>query len=132
MSYTYAINDSERLFLLRLQGRIDATSMAELMTALAQEPQRRPDQNVFCDMSELESVDLSFTQVMSATRSRAGFYEQSSAVRIAVWAPGDIGFGMARMYLTMMRGFEGITAEVFRDKSDAAAHLGLSEETLEF
>ncbi|WP_417523959.1 hypothetical protein [Marinovum sp.] len=130
MSYTYAFDETERLFLLRLQGRVTASGMAEMMTALAEEPRRRPDQDVFCDLSGLESLDLSFTQVMSTTRSRASFYEQSTAARVAVWAPGDVAFGMARMYLTMLQGYDGITADVFRQRADAAAHLGRGEDQL--
>lgn len=131
MRHAYRFEPSERLFLLRLEGRITAPGMAALFAALKAEPQRTPEQNVYCDLSGLESADLSFSQVMSLTRSRAGFYSRCQDVRLAIWAPGDIGYGMARMYLAMLQGFDGITPEVFRQRARAAEHLAIAEPTLQ-
>lgn len=131
MSYSYAFDETGGLFLLRLAGRIAAQDMAELFATLAQDPARTPDQNVYCDLSNLVSADLSFAQVMSTTRSRAGFYQQCQGIRVAVWAPGDLGFGMARMYLTMLQGYDGIEGEVFRRRTEAAGFLGQDETALQ-
>ncbi|WP_323765541.1 hypothetical protein [Marinovum sp.] len=131
MSYRYVFDETGRLFLLRLGGRIGPQDLADLFAALAADPARTPDQHVYCDLSGLESADLNFTQVMSVTRARAAFYQQSRDIRVAVWAPGDIGFGMARMYLAMMQGFKGVAAEVFRDRAAAARFLGVEQAQLQ-
>ena len=130
MRYKFDVDHDRGLFLLRLDGRMGAQDMADLFQELAASPDRKPDQNVFCDLTGLERADLSFTQVMSLTRSRTGFYEQAKEVRVAILAPNDIGFGTARMYLALMQGFDGITADVFRDRAEAARFLAVAPETL--
>ena len=35
-----------------------------------------------------------------------------------------------RMYLALMQGFDGITADVFRDRAEAARFLAVAPETL--
>ncbi len=130
VGFRYRIDVSDRLMLLQFEDRIDWRVMSDLFRAMQDDPDRSPDQNCLCDVSRVVEVDLNFSQALGLSSTRADFYRKSTGSHVAVWAPTDMVYGTARMFLAMLDGYDGISADVFRDLNDAAAFVGCAPQAL--
>jgi len=83
------------------------------------------------DMSAVEHINvLSVNQVMQLARFSADMDGGAPASKFAIVAPGDLAFGLGRMYQTY-RGLEPHSTKqvgVFRSLKEALAFLGLASE----
>lgn len=118
-----------RLVWLRYWGNLTRTEIFESFEGFRNVPNYDISFDVLQDFRGTETNELTHSDVIllaesiNTRRQSLGF-----SVRIAVLAPGDLGFGMGRMFVTLLGESQFITASAFRELDEAAAFLGISGE----
>ena len=85
----------------------------------------------FVDFSRLTSVAVRTKHVFAFARKRAERFAGVTPVKSALFSEDWVGFGIARMYESLMRGTP-IDARAFRDRAKAAVFLGVPAEIIKF
>ena len=85
--------------------------------------------NRFLDFSRLSSVAVRTNHVFAFARNRAKQFAGVTPVKSALFSDDWVGFGIARMYESLMEETP-IDAQVFRDRAKAAVWLGVPAEIL--
>ena len=83
----------------------------------------------FVDFSRLTSVAVRTKHVFTFARKLAEQFAGVTPVKSALFSEDWVGFGIARMYESLMKETP-IDARAFRDRATAAAWLGVSAEIL--
>ena len=83
----------------------------------------------FVDLSRITEVAVRTNHVFDFARKRAEQFTDAAPVKTALFSEDWVGFGIARMYESLMAGTP-IDARAFRDRVEAAIHLGLPPEIL--
>jgi len=85
--------------------------------------------NRFVDLSRLTSVAVRTKHVFAFARKRAEQFAGLTPVKSALFSDDWVGFGIARMYESLMKETP-IEAQAFRDRAKAAVWLGVPAEIL--
>ena len=85
--------------------------------------------NRFVDFSRLTSVAVRTKHVFAFARKRAEQFAGATPVKSALFSEDWVGFGIARMYESLMKETP-IDARAFRDRATAAVWLGVPAEIL--
>src|SRR5947207_11732427 len=83
----------------------------------------------FANLSRLTEVAVRTSQLFEFGRKRAEQFAGVTAVKSALFSEDWIGFGIARMYESLMKGTP-IDARAFRDRVTAAIWLDVPAEIL--
>jgi len=86
--------------------------------------------NRFVDFSRLTTVAIRTHHVFEFARKRAEQFAGVMPVKSALFSDDWIGFGIARLYESLMKETP-IDARAFRDRATAAIWLGVPEKVLE-
>lgn len=124
MPQTHEIHDEGSRVEIVLRGEVDPQSLEHLIDEIYAARERLGEKPRLWDFSEA-SLPLS----AEATESLAEYAQRlrgASLVRVAILAPGDLEFGMARMFESLMN--SGLAGEehlyaVFRTRDAALAFL---------
>jgi hypothetical protein len=112
---------------LRYWGNLTRSELYAMMTGYRNVPDYDPAFDVLQDFRGTETNELTYSDVsMMAENTKAFRQKVGVEVRLALLAPGDLGFGMGRMFTTLLGNCPLINADVFRDLEGAAAFLDLS------
>jgi hypothetical protein len=84
----------------------------------------------FTDLSSLSEIRLKIGHVFEVAEERKLSHFGLPRVKSALCCDKLVGFGMARMYETLMEG-TSIDVRTFRDRAEAAAWLGVPREALD-
>jgi hypothetical protein len=117
MAATYRLDAELRLMRVTLQGRVTGDELDAFTQTVKHDPAYDPSWPALVDASELNPAGLS-TQVL---RARAAV-PRRNPTRVAIVAPADVVFGLARMFQMMSEG-RGNDIEVFRGMREAMAWL---------
>lgn len=118
-----------RLIWLRYWGHLTQSATIATRQMALNAPGYDPTFRVLQDFRGTESNDLSHSEmILMAETLKARRQEIGIPLRLALLAPEDLGFGMGRMFVTLLGEGPLITASAFRDLDDAAAFLELSPE----
>ncbi len=80
----------------------------------------------FIDLEEVETVEVTFSDMNSATQTAVEALTAAGArIRAACHAPADVGFGISRIYQTLMENSGLAEILVTRERDDVAPFLGL-------
>ncbi|HKJ24948.1 MAG TPA: STAS/SEC14 domain-containing protein [Myxococcota bacterium] len=126
MPVEHEIDEARNLVKARIQGPIDPDGLIEYLTSLEQDARLRPGYRAWFDLSEADPGDLGAGFVRRAADVAQRFDERAGGIRIAVLAPGDLVFGLARMYSMMVDTLQR-EVRVFRDAAEARAWLCVAE-----
>jgi hypothetical protein len=85
--------------------------------------------NRFTDLSELDQIRLKFGHIFNVASQRRRSTDNRPPIKSAFFSDTIVGFGIARMYETLMDG-SAIKVRVFRNLAAAAGWLGVPEATL--
>jgi hypothetical protein len=85
--------------------------------------------NRFVDFSHLSKISLQIGHVFTFARERAEKFHAVTPVRCALYCDKVVGFGIARLYETLMKD-SPIEARAFRDRAAAAEWLEVPAEIL--
>lgn len=119
MPARYRIDSARRLVVQNIFGVVQLNEMLAMLASLRQDPDFDPDFDVLADLSAMSATEITF-QATSQAVSSGVLNPFSNISRCAVVAPGDLAFGMARMYEAIRKGGE---FEIFRSMADAEAWL---------
>ena len=119
-----------RLITWRPRGVLDDSMADEMLAFIEGKEQLDPEPFIrFTDLSELDEIRLQFGHIFNLASRRRMSTANRPRVRSAFFSNTVVGFGIARMYETLM---DGSTVEVraFRDLAAAAVWLSVPEATL--
>ncbi|UCF93005.1 MAG: hypothetical protein JSW39_02280 [Desulfobacterales bacterium] len=127
MPITYQLKPDERLVLLVHVGAVSDDEFLSFYKALYEDTQFDKSFNLLVDLRQTESAVRSAGALNEfADFMRGQFVDTTARSKVAVVAPEDISFGLARMY-EVFSGDVPWEFAVFRAAEAASAWLGLSE-----
>jgi hypothetical protein len=111
------------------QGVLDDRLLDEIGEWLCTIEKVSAPEKRFVDFSRLTEVAVRTSHVFEFARKRAEQFAGVTPVKSALFAKDWVGFGIARMYESLMRGTP-IDARAFRDRVTAAIWLDVPAEIL--
>jgi hypothetical protein len=118
----FRIDRDLRLRTATFTGTIADGELLDSYRAHLGQPDYDPTLDDLVDLREVEHLDVSAGALKEMNRMFAGVDEYGIPTRLAIVAPGDLGYGLGRMY-EMMRDGAPETIRVFRDAETAHAWL---------
>ncbi|MBV2361385.1 hypothetical protein KUH32_16595 [Thalassococcus sp. CAU 1522] len=107
------------LVIRRLVGAVDLGAIVRSLADHVADPLYDPDMAEIADLGRLEDLQLDFHAMRSIVRTKDKIYGVRKTV--SVYAPGDVAFGMARMYQSLAEIDAGVRAVVSRTEAEALA-----------
>jgi hypothetical protein len=125
MSIRVNVDESRELVEIVFAGRVNKSEFIELMDGYFHETSSALPLGLF-DLSDVTIVDVAAESIRDAAR-RAEQYVDSRLDRgkLAIVAPRDLLFGMARMY-EILRSDSAVEVRVFRAREEAESWLGIT------
>ena len=111
------------------QGILDDRLLDEIGEWLCVIEETSPPSKRFVDLSRLTMVAVRTSHVFKFARKRAEQFAGVTPVKSALFSEDWIGFGIARLYESLMKETL-IDARAFRDRAAAAVWLGVPAEIL--
>jgi hypothetical protein len=99
-------------------GRVTGRDLVEYYRRLRAHPDFRSTLNEIFDVTQVDAIDVSADDVRRLSSVTEEFTSRGVPVKVAIIAPGDLEFGMSRMY-EMLQVQSVNTLKVFRERSDA-------------
>ena len=126
MPASYAILSNWRIKYVRISGTIELEELLELAREYFEDPKFDPSARFFVDLRELTSSAARFRDVTELY----GYYRRQKSrfdgpINVAIVAPNDFSFGLARMFSAMAEMDTVVRLQIFRCVSDAARWLKL-------
>jgi len=120
---------AHRLVAWQPQGVLDDRLLDEIGEWLCTIEKASAPEKRFVDFSRLTEVAVRTSHLFEFARKRAEQFAGVTAVKSALFSEDWVGFGIARMYESLMKGTP-IDARAFYDRAKAAAWLGVPAEVL--
>ena len=111
------------------QGVLDDRLLDEIGEWLCAIEKASPPEKRFVDFSRLTEVAVRTNHLFEFARKRAEQFAGVTPVKSALFSEDWVGFGIARMYESLMKGTP-IDARAFRDRAKAANWLDVPAEIL--
>jgi hypothetical protein len=115
MTIEYAIDHSQDMVITRFIGRVDNEQLENYINAARRDPSFMACASSLIDLSELTDAAFDAATIRSIAMSRPAVPGR----KIAIIAPADVSFGLARVF----QGFGSLPApesvQVFRDRAAA-------------
>ena len=122
--------DSEALMVGRPNGILDAQTAERIVDFVEiKEKELEAGFNRFCDLSRLDSINLSSKDLMQLATRRRAFNPNTAHVKSAFLAAHPLAFGVARMYQLLLHSSR-IEVRVFQDIESAAEWLSVKPDML--
>ncbi|MCR8827383.1 hypothetical protein [Pseudosulfitobacter koreensis] len=113
----------------RFWGDLNRLEINTLMSTYWHAPGYDPAFAVLQDFRGTDTNDLTHSElVLMAEKLKALRQKLGISMRLALLAPGDLGFGMGRMFVTLLGNAPLVTASAFRDLEGVGAFLNLTPE----
>lgn len=118
MPIFYKIYKEENLIISKFIGKVTDSEMLDAYTDLFQDELWANTLNELTDLSQLDGVEMS-TQGLRRLSVFIGdtLKKRGARPKVAIYAPSDLAYGLARVYSVYSEGFED--NQVFRDLGDA-------------
>ncbi|MBY4894690.1 hypothetical protein KUL25_18170 [Rhodobacteraceae bacterium N5(2021)] len=115
---------------MKWTGVVDFDTVMGGLAAVRNDENYRPGRPRLVDASRITEIDMDYGLLRAMVREKTGTGDHSIDESVsAVYAPGDVVFGVTRMVQTMMEIAGGARIDVFRVERDALASLGLGHES---
>ena len=103
-------------------GRITGRDLVEYYHRLRAHPDFRSSLNEIFDATQVDTIDLTADDVRRLSSVTEEFTRRGVPVKVAIIAPGDLEFGMSRMY-EMLQSQSINVLKVFRERDAAEAWI---------
>jgi len=121
----YEINTHERLLTFDLVGTATISAIKDLVERAKNDPRYFPTMKVFYDLSRCDLSQLSTAQI----RQLVSITNQGkSGSKVAIYAPDDLAYGMARIYVSEAAIKNDRPRQVFKNYHAANKWLASDEE----
>jgi len=131
MPITYRIFPASDMTYAAWSGRITNDDVMANFQNYLSDPLYRAGRPEFIDLSAVEAADLRFpdlARLLSTVNAQP--FNGPNGTLTSVFAPGDVAWGLSRMYETMASLQEGIVLELSRTELGALKALGRAEVTV--
>lgn len=127
MPVTITTNAAERVRYTVISGDVTGAELVEAFGRAAAAPEYDPSVNGLVDMRGVERLDVASSAIWDLAQLLRRAERGVTSRRVAIVAPSDFVFGMARMFeaLAATSGAK-TTYHIFRDMAEARAWLGLA------
>jgi hypothetical protein len=119
---SYEIDPTQRLARLTARGRVDVREMTRTAIAMVEDPAFAPGTDQLVDLSAVTGSDGVFRNLRALASRGPDFRDRLEGGRLAIVAPGDLVFGLARLYVAAGRDLP-VEARVFREAEAARRWL---------
>jgi len=124
--------ECDALMVGRPKGILDADTTGKIIEFIEiREEQSETGFNRFCDLTRLESINLSFADVQQLAKRRSLFNPNNFQVKSAFLATHPLAAGIARIYEELLKS-PRIEVRVFSEMEAAADWLGVKPDRLTF
>jgi hypothetical protein len=122
--------EGDALMVGRPKGILDAAEAQSIVEFIEiREAQLETGFNRFCDLTHLDGIHLSSSDVEQLASRRRAFNPNDVPVKSAYFATDPLAFGIARMYELLLNS-PRIEVAVFSDMQEAADWLGVKLDRL--
>ncbi len=118
MSIEYTIDEAAGLITTRLSGHVDTHALRQLNSKVDSDPKAAACRRGLVDCSELTSIAADAMVVRELAMARS-----APQRKVAIVAPSDASFGLARVFQGFASAEKSAGIEVFRDRDAALAWL---------
>jgi hypothetical protein len=126
MTIQVHVDESRQLVEVVFAGQVTDSEFADTMNRYLQEPFATLPLGLF-DLTDIASLDVAAESIRDAARRVAQHVDSRlEQGKLAIVAPRDLLFGMARMY-EMLRDESPVEVRVFRERNEAESWLGLTK-----
>jgi len=109
---------------LEFRGEVSEAELLETASKLATDGAIPPGHRELVDLSRLEQTDVTSGALRRVARIYADTDHRPGDSQVAIVAPGDLFFGLSRMYEAYRDG-AGLRMRIFRSLAEARTWLGL-------
>lgn len=132
MPIRFATSPKFDLKLSRWSGHVDIDDYRAVYAAYLADAGYVPGRRELCDASRMVSFDADFNRIWSIlTLLNDAGRGRELRTRCVVLAPGDMPFGMARIFQSLAENAGGVRVDVVRTEAEALAVLDLPGATLD-
>jgi hypothetical protein len=124
MSVSHRYDPELRTLFYEFCGEVREAELLEIAGKLASDPSIPPGRRELVDLSRLETTDVTAGALRRVAQIYADADERPEDSPVAIVAPGDLFFGLSRMY-EAYRQDSPVRIRIFRSLAEARAWLGL-------
>ena len=124
MPCSYRILPKDNLVVIAHYGTITTDENIATLRHIRSDPEARDDQDYLVDFSRVTTFDMDFRRMLAHVNRLQEQVPHGAGTATAIVAPGDVGFGLARMYQSLAEGRLPFRIGVFRSRPEAMAFLG--------
>ncbi len=131
MPFGYSIHPRTRLVLTVAKGLVTDADLKSLALAQLEDPALPNRRREFCSLEGVTEARVTRAGLQALAEHDLRHVPRHESYRLAIAAPSDVAFGLARMYQLLV---EPVLPEcsVYREQDDALSWLETSPEELEF
>jgi len=130
MPINYCIDENRKLAVTRMSGRITASELRAHIEEISADPLFELCTGSFIDTTDVTQVDIPSSVVQGLAIGRGGQLGIGTR-RLAIFAPKDPGYGLARVFQGFRSATSNMEVLVFRDRAKALAFLGVEGDLAE-
>jgi hypothetical protein len=119
------VDEERNVLVSRATGELGVDELIAYMAELKRETRLRPGYRSYVDFSAADPSRIDAAAIRRVVDVASGFDPALGPVRVAVFAPSDLAFGLARIYAALVESLQR-EVRVFRDAADARAWLCLA------
>jgi len=116
----FDIDMDKRWIQTTASGRVRYADLIDYYHRLRSHPDFADDLSIIFDTTPSEGFDLDFDDVSRLSTVNEQFTQLDPPLNVAIVAPGDLAFGLSRMYETLKNASPS-SVKVFRDRAAAEA-----------
>ncbi len=125
MPVTYDIDKSAHLVTARYAGEVSLDEISAMFARYVEDPDFCIDRPHLADLSAVTGTDIGFAETYALFSMFLRHYTQAgNHLRIAVYAPDPVSFGIARIFQNLAESSDAIDVALF-DRPDAARDWAL-------
>ena len=113
-------------------GDVSIAEWRQVFSRYLNDPHYRPGRTELTDLSGVGRIDATFNSIWSALNMVNGQLPGGAErTRTVLVTPGEVAFGLARMYQTLAENANGIKVEIYRTPEAALRALNLDYGSVE-
>ena len=120
------VDAATNLRVVTFEGEIRDNDVIDTFSTYWQSPDYDPSLNEFYDCSGMTYTDITGEGMRKIAGVNMGFNQEGPGVKVAMFAPTDVAYGLIRMYQVFTED-SASDLQVFRDRSDALRWLGVPD-----
>ena len=109
-------------------GVLDADTILRNLRDHVNDPLYRPTMAELADLSGVTRFDLEYASLARVASGMTGLY--TAPKTLSIFAPGDVAFGIGRMYAALCRQSGPLRAHVHRTEAEALAQHRITDMSL--